>query len=590
MHAASIEEQIRRRAEHFVVQTHLTVDYYRVRLKLAYPLPVKDIHRAALPMRRFAPSDYPWATWMSWALEERIGCLGWAAEWFGDEQARAAAARDLEALAAWPRYDQYDKPDLSLGHAARTLWAAHAQWTWPDAALRKHIEAAFARILERTLPLSEKIHGAFKRKEDILAQAEPHKALHNIPLIGTVGAALAAHALRHPAAEGLDARLTALLGALLDLREKGLTEAVAYDGYILTFAADWLAVLDEAARKPLLNHPRLRDYFEESCLLAAPGEAVEVPELSDVEPVQMPFHISAQAKLQALQPDPQRAWYLSRCNPERLRADALAALHVLAQKKIQAAPPPSGALDAHYALVLRSGYEREDLAVAIAASNSPMGHIHNDYGSIVLGTHGRWIISDPGYQQYLETREREFTVGVESHNAPVINGLAQSLKAGKRAALQDEGGGRLRAELDLSGCYAPELKATVRRTVWLLGREAAVVLDRVEAGKLETLRYHWHGHPAAAWWVEDGAARLYFEDLPDTQVFVASPNVKLEESQLQRLPGSRGHLTLRAEIPASLFQNANSATVWWVFTVGKQSLPIRADGINIQVGQWYCKG
>ena len=45
---------------------------------------------------------YPWATWMTWDLEEHIGCLGWAGTWFGDAEARDLAVRDLHGLTEWP--------------------------------------------------------------------------------------------------------------------------------------------------------------------------------------------------------------------------------------------------------------------------------------------------------------------------------------------------------------------------------------------------------------------------------------------------------------------------------------------------------
>ena len=89
-------EYIARRARTHVSQSRLLVDYYRIGRKLSYPLPltslsVPDVVVPTIP-------DYPWATWMLWALEERINALGWAAEWIGDESARRAAVADLAAL------------------------------------------------------------------------------------------------------------------------------------------------------------------------------------------------------------------------------------------------------------------------------------------------------------------------------------------------------------------------------------------------------------------------------------------------------------------------------------------------------------
>src|ERR1017187_3662404 len=122
----AVEAEIRQRARAYMGQRYLLVDYYRIRRKLAFPLPVKDLSVRQVPV----PSDsaYPWATWMTWELEERVNALGYAAEWFGDAGAARAAARDLEALAAWPAYRQYNQPDLSSGHSGRILWTAFRKW------------------------------------------------------------------------------------------------------------------------------------------------------------------------------------------------------------------------------------------------------------------------------------------------------------------------------------------------------------------------------------------------------------------------------------------------------------------------------
>src|SRR5690606_13028548 len=136
--------------------------------------------------------------------------------------------------------------------------------------------------------------------------------------------------------------------------------------------------------------------------------------------------ISAQAKANAAQPLPERAWYLQRCPLPMLRADALAAL-LLSADYIEQSPqtPAASAAHAHCALALRSGWEEDDVAVVIAASNSPMGHIHPDNGAVTIGTRGDWFIATPGYQQYLRNSERDFSTGPASRNTPLINGQTQ---------------------------------------------------------------------------------------------------------------------------------------------------------------------
>ena len=570
-----IEAEIRRRADGYKPQTHLIADYYRVRRKIAYPLPIREIYLPGLPIPGI--QTYPWAIWMTWSLEERILSLGWAASWFRDGEARRLAVADLDALAEWPCYRQLSLPDLSSGHALRILWHASTRWNWLPPRLRGKIEHAFLRHIEDTLPLSEAMHGAYACKDDILALDAPHTALHNIPFIGTVGLALAANGISHPAADTLNRRLEALLGAILDLRSGGHSEGIGYDGYILDFAADWLDTLSSTRRNALMEHPRFGDVLDESIALGAPGDVANIAQLSDAEPREMPFHISGHAKLFRHRASPRTGWYLKRCGLRWLRADALAALHGIDDDQ-EFEPPQAGAIDAHYAVVLRSGWEPDDLAVAMAASNSKMSHVQNDNGTIVIGARGRWPVSDPGYQQYMKKREREFTLGLTAHNAPVINGMAQAEKpADRRVVLRRRGGTTYSAELDLTDCYPAELTLDrVVRTLWLSDRDLVVAADRVRGASVESVTYHWHGHPDAAWWVQDNMARIY---APDLTFWIGSPQARITDGNVDRLPGSRGQLTLVA--------NADPAApcVWWVFAKGEiqpvMTLHDRGRGIRV---------
>ena len=298
----SIEAEMRARAGYQLAQRYLVADYYRIRRKLAYPLPFDRLIVPEVP----APTipNYPWSVWVLWALEERVLSLGWAAEWFQDSAAAEAAARDLQALAQWPAFRQLAHPDLGSAHAAYILWTAYAKWTWPDQELRAAIESGCRRHAEELAPLVKEYYGGLVAKEDFLALPEPHKKLHNIPYIGTVGAALTASIAGHGALPEINRRLHGLIGAVLDQRDTGYTEGVGYDGYVLAFTLDWLKTLPEPERAPVLDHRNLRHYLEESYMLAAPGAAEVLAELSDVEPREMPWHLAAQAKLQHFRPDP----------------------------------------------------------------------------------------------------------------------------------------------------------------------------------------------------------------------------------------------------------------------------------------------
>jgi hypothetical protein len=225
------------------------------------------------------------------------------------------------------------------------------------------------------------------------------------------------------------------------------------------------------------------------------------------------------------------------------------------------ASPATGANFVHYAVTLRSGWQRDDLTVAASAASADMGHLHMDAGSIVMAIGNRWIIDDPGYQQYLQKRERTFSVGPRSHNAPLINGQAQTLRQPKVLHMGAAGEQAWLTRIDLTRCYDPALNLRhVMRQIWMLGRSCVVVADDVQADAPVAMSYCWHGHPDAAWWVDAGRAIIQVDQHCLT---VAAAGLDIDETWIDRQSGSRGQLTLAAAFP-----QADSATRWWIFSAG----------------------
>lgn len=548
--------ELARRAAWHRQQRVLTVDYYRIRLKVAFPLPLVRPALPAFPVRGLPA--YPWLTWLSWSYDERLHALAAHAGLADDESCREAVRRELQALASWPGYRQYDNPDLSAGHFLRLLGIARRDWPWLGAGLAREVDAGIARGVDDLLPHIEKRFGKYPDAAAILGLEKPGQVLQNIPVIGTLGAATAARAAGLAAAERLDAIALILVMATLDLRQNGHTEGVAYDGYVMDFVADWLTGAAESLRTAVMRHPRLGDLLDESIALGVPGKLEDVAPLGDVEPVEMPFHLSAHAKLERLESCPRRRWLLDQCDPARLRADALAILAGQDRAEAPAEAPPAGILDAHHAVVLRTGWAADDLAVAASCCRSTMNHIQMDAGSIVIGTGGRWLIDDPGYQQYMDTAERQFTIGTGAHNGPVINGRPQTHRRA-RLLERTESAHALRVTLDLTNCYEIGLDGlAVRRTVWLAAATRAVVVaDRVTGAGLDEVAYHWHGHPEAAWRTTAGTAALHIGTLA---LHIQSPQVAIDDAAICRLPGSRGQRTLCVRLTTP------PPVVWWVFS------------------------
>ena len=290
----------------------------------------------------------------------------------------------------------------------------------------------------------------------------------------------------------------------------------------------------------------------------------------------MPFHLSAQAKLLSIRPDPARSWLLARSPLELLRSDALAALHRAPGTAVAAAPRP-GALDAHYAAVLRSGWDAEDLAVAVSCSTSPMGHLQSDSGTLVLGTRGHWLIADPGYQQYAPGDERDFTLGPTAHNAPVVNGQAVAQKRPRRLALEEPDPNLRRLAIDLTACYPATAEIRALRAPRLAFRArprggcrpdrgppfAAAQISLVRASGRRVVVRGRLGDAARGW----RAATARLAALP--------PHRRTSH----RLPGSRGQLTLVSAIESA------PSVVWWAFAVGPQrgAMRLSPDGRELIV-------
>ena len=114
------------------------------------------------------------------------------------------------------------------------------------------------------------------------------------------------------------------------------------------------------------------------------------------------------------------------------------------------------------------------------------------------------------------------------------------------------------------------------RTLWCADTNLVVVADQVSGTDAKTIGYHWHGHRDAAWWSKDGWVLVH---LPDTSVWLTSPQAEVDDSRVQLLDGSRGQLTLVTEA------DTQAPVVWWVFALGTEppTIKTRSDGKGIEV-------
>jgi hypothetical protein len=537
----------------------LRVVYYRIGYPLAFPLPLSQrLDEAQLPMG-IEGIRYPWTTWLSWELEQRWRILhaGW--RHLDDAQAGDLLQRELAALSGWDDYLAAPGRGVSLvtAHLAASLALGLADSTGWDPALYQQTLAAAQALLERD------VRPWFDQTWDDARPLTPAR-MHNIPVIALVRSAQLARVVRSPGAERLEARARDVLLAWWALRtgDQRHSEGTAYDGYLADAITEWLAGLPDRDELLVAGREPFGELVDHWVQLTLPGRVDLHPPLGDVEP-EMPFWGNALMRLAGWYELDQAGWLLRRWPLQRLPAAALAAVadHTCFLQR-QFAAPPVGPGEQLASVSLRTGWESRDMLVAVGLPRCDMGHLHPDGGHVILGWHGRFWITDPGYQQYRPGLEREYTLGPQAHNMPVIGGISCTRRTSRLEALGTDERGRQHAALDLTGAYAglPE-NASVRRDFWLIPGDAPAVVVRDSFAGLPPgteVRTHWLGGAHLAWAFPGGWARL---SDGERALWVAVVSEAWDPAKLTRHPGSRGPLTLRH---ATVLPQGEG-TRWWIF-------------------------
>lgn len=547
--APRCRREILHRANLHRQETRLVVDYYRIRQRFSFPLPVEDFPENLSTVRGLP--DYPYAIWLLWRLEERITTMGWAAEWDGE---KIGAQRDLQALVNWTRFRQGTGPDLCAAHIAR-IFVTALGWKWLPPDLRQGIRYALRRLVNDGFARRPELPSDSARKLVKLGVRFP-----NIPTIGALGLAIAAAAACPFFAKRTAARATVMAELWLNWGALGHGEGVSYDGYTCDFIMDWVIQAPLAVSEKLLSHPRLRQVLEEIRHLGAPGRPENLALLGDVEPAEMRFHYSFAAKYLTLTESREKFPFPSR--PEKfLRADALHWLSPAPFRPVRSATVH----DAHYALVLQSA---RPVKVVVSWNNSRMGHMQPDHGSVVVGVGTDWLVDDPGYRQYLPTSEKSFTLGPCAHNHPVINGEAPSQAPDDRRYDVLKTAAENGVRLNLGPTYA-RWKGTCFREIRLDKDGHLMVQDEFRGEPIRRIDYHWHGQPTAAWHHADGWAFLQGET--NNRLRFTCEGHPLQPQELHRLPGSRGHLTVVKSLRFP--KPRKTLRVRWLFEISPAPAP-----------------
>ncbi len=555
------------------------VFYYRIGFSIAYRLPVAQRPKKQ-DMPVGIPSGYPWLTWLSWDLEDRWRTLNEAWRIDGDNEAGLLFQKEMASLDGWDLFVELNNQvSLVTAHVAASLSLALADKSgWDPALLSRTLRAAEDLVERDAWPWYEKNWGNTE-------SFTPQK-LHNIAVIGLVRSTQLARVISSPRAAVMEKKLAEVLSAWCHFRigKEFHTEGTAYDGYLMDNFTEWIK--GQPVREELLKEYReaFRSLANQWIDLTLPGRPDLHAPIGDVEP-EMMFWITALIRLAGWYGWSDAAWLISRIPVENLPTAAIsAAREHRALFKPQLASPIASPREHPNAITLRTGWSAGDLAALISVSRNKMSHLQSDGGHLVLGWQGRFWITDPGYQQYKAGEERNYTLGIEAHNCPVINGQAQKIPATKLLKVDIDQYGWQNTSLDLTPCYTGlPADALVRRDVWLATGEGKCIVVRDRFFSLSPgteIRTHWLGDTNLAWsfvngWVRlsNGSSSVWFGTIPDS----------LDPATLNRHPGSRGPLTLTHT--SNLEKGAGVR--WWVFWCDPDGnwLPptIRPDGERMRI-------
>jgi hypothetical protein len=180
----------------------------------------------------------------------------------------------------------------------------------------------------------------------------------------------------------------------------------------------------------LTTHLYIRDYLPEQFLLfMSPGRDNSFPNLSDsFLKLDLSYVMSMLASLNS---HPVAMWYTQTF--ERNKPTALLNLRNIpdaVEPEIYYAASKSRVFSTIGWAALRSGWTEQDHLLCFTSSASDQGHNHKDQNNFVMNVGGEWLLTNPGYQDYVPGSKADYTVGTVGHNSLLINGSGQAIRGG----------------------------------------------------------------------------------------------------------------------------------------------------------------
>ncbi|WP_054955599.1 heparinase II/III domain-containing protein [Paenibacillus dakarensis] len=402
------------KADTYEMEEGFTVLYPSIPDQWNITLPLTEPKRVPEPEGH---TFFPFWTMYSRAIEERLVVLSTVFLVTEEKKYAVRVKQHLLSLAAFGKWYEFDERgaegNLSNAHLLIGMASAYdAIYSLLSNDERRLIRQA---ILEKGLqPLAQDIGST---------------DMHNIVAAKQVAMIYGAAAIMDEvpfAVKYLNAGL-AYLHRYLDRKiVSGETEGLLYDNVSARHA--WMAsdlYLRISGDDSYVQHPYLREELPERFFrLMAPGEDSSFPNLSDSFPKLDIAYLMAMTATHY--GHPAAVWYLQKHAPLH---DAL--LLYLRKEILPKSPAELYGKHASAAFgnigwaALRSGWSDKDHLLCFTASSSAKDHNHRDQNNLVINSCGEWLLTNPGYQDYVPGPKADYTTGTVGHNSLLVNDQGQ---------------------------------------------------------------------------------------------------------------------------------------------------------------------
>lgn len=464
---SSLWEALLQQADEYEREQQFQVSYPSVSDVMLVPLPLVEPKTIPNPAGYV---DYPYWTMFSRAVEERMYALSIAFLVTGESRYAKKAKMYLVALAGFSKWYEFDhrgaEGNLSNAHfmigAAIAYDAIHGTLTEDE---RQSLsEALLSRGLQ---PLAIDID---------------NMDMHNIIAAKRVAMMYGAAALQGDspfAAKYMNQAFNYLISFLDRKMLSSQTEGILYDNVAARHV--WMAadLYHRVTGDPVLcNHPYVKDELPERFFrFLSPGVVNTFPNFSDsFYKLDLSYMMSMVASHHL---HPVAMWYV-----KQFEADRPIVLMNLRQLPQAVAPDVffreqvSRTFQGIGWTSLRTGWGEHDHLLCFTSSGSDNGHNHKDQNNMMLNVGGEWLLTNPGYQDYVPGPRADYTTGTVGHNSLLVNGQGQPNYGGGKLTESWFASGFEVVQGDASESYGGLLESYVR-TIFHLDRSYYVIWDEV---------------------------------------------------------------------------------------------------------------